>query len=189
VACTPASGANFGVGTTQVTCTATDASGNAASATFTVTVRWVVEDRGDVDGQVPGTLSLTVGGGAASLGAFTPGVARDYLGSLSANVISTAASATLSVADPSTVATGHLVNGAFALPAALQVNGSSPAGGSSAFAQLGGADAPTTLLTYGGPVSNDPVTLGFKQSIGATDALRTGTYSKTLTFTLSTTAP
>ena len=57
------------------------------------------------------------------------------------------------------------------------------------FAPLGGASAPTTLLTYGGPVSNDPVTLGFKQSIGAADALRTGTYSKTLTFTLSTTAP
>ena len=38
-------------------------------------------------------------------------------------------------------------------------------------------------------MSNDPVTIGLKQSIGATDPLRTGTYSKTLTFTLSTTAP
>ena len=154
-----------------------------------MSVRWVVEDPGDVDGEVPGTLSLTVGGGATSLGAFTPGVARDYLGSLAANVISTAASATLSVADPDTVAPGHLVNGAFALPNALQVNAASPIAGSSVFAPLGGASAPTTLLTYGGPVSNDSVTLGFKQSIGATDPLRTGTYSKTLTFTLSTTAP
>jgi hypothetical protein len=33
------------------------------------------------------------------------------------------------------------------------------------------------------------VTVNFKQSIGANDALRTGTYSKTLTFTLSTTTP
>jgi hypothetical protein len=33
------------------------------------------------------------------------------------------------------------------------------------------------------------VALSFKQHIGANDALRTGTYSKTLTFTLSTTAP
>jgi X-Pro dipeptidyl-peptidase len=189
VECDPPSGANFAVGTTDVVCTATDASGNQTSATFTVSVRWVVDDPGDVDGEVPGTLSLTVGGGAASLGAFTPGVARDYFGSLSANVISTAESATLSVADPDTVNTGHLVNGAFALPAALQVNATSPIAGSSAFAPLGGSSAPTTLLTYGGPVSNDPVTLGFKQSIGAADALRTGTYSKTLTFTLSTTAP
>jgi hypothetical protein len=29
----------------------------------------------------------------------------------------------------------------------------------------------------------------FSQHIGATDALRTGTYSRTLTFTLSTTTP
>ena len=39
------------------------------------------------------------------------------------------------------------------------------------------------------PVSNDVVTVGFKQHIGETDALRTGAYSKTLTFTLSTTTP
>ena len=32
------------------------------------------------------------------------------------------------------------------------------------------------------------MSLDFKQSIGANDALRTGTYAKTLTFTLSTTA-
>jgi hypothetical protein len=31
--------------------------------------------------------------------------------------------------------------------------------------------------------------IAFKQSIGASDALRTGAYSKTLTFTLSTTVP
>ena len=33
------------------------------------------------------------------------------------------------------------------------------------------------------------VDVTFKQAIGANDALRTGTYSKTLTFTLSTTTP
>ncbi len=38
VACDPASGSMFPVGATKVTCTATDASGNAASATFDVTV-------------------------------------------------------------------------------------------------------------------------------------------------------
>ena len=51
------------------------------------------------------------------------------------------------------------------------------------------ATIPADLLRYGGPVSNDPVTIGFKQPIGATDALRTGTYAKTLTFTLSGHAP
>jgi hypothetical protein len=38
-------------------------------------------------------------------------------------------------------------------------------------------------------VTSDPVTLGFRQSIGATDVLRSGSYSKALTFTLSTTTP
>ena len=39
------------------------------------------------------------------------------------------------------------------------------------------------------PVGNAPVTIGLKQSVAANDALRTGTYAKTLVFTLSTTAP
>jgi hypothetical protein len=38
-------------------------------------------------------------------------------------------------------------------------------------------------------VSNDTVTLNFRQPIAITDPLRTGSYSKTLTFTLSTTNP
>ena len=54
-------------------------------------------------------------------------------------------------------------------------------------AAVGGSAAPTTLLNYAAPVSNDAVTIDFKQSIGATDALRTGQYAKTLTLTLSTT--
>jgi hypothetical protein len=41
VACTPASGSSFSVGSTQVTCTATDASGNASSDSFDVTVTFV----------------------------------------------------------------------------------------------------------------------------------------------------
>jgi hypothetical protein len=49
--------------------------------------------------------------------------------------------------------------------------------------------SPTTPLTYAGPTSNDAVTINFKQSIGANEALRTGAYAKTFTFTLSTTTP
>ena len=56
-----------------------------------------------------------------------------------------------------------------------------------AFAPLG--TGPLTLLTYAAPVSNDAVTIGFRQNVAANDALRTGSYSKTLTFTLSTTTP
>jgi beta-glucosidase len=143
---------------------------------------------GGAGGTVPATLSLSLGA-AASFGAFTPGLAKDYLASMTATTISTAGDASLGVADPSATATGHLVNGSFSLPQALQANAASPTGAGGAFAPVGGAASPTTLLTYAGPVSNDPVTIGFKQSIGSTDPLRTGAYSKTLTFTLSTTTP
>ncbi len=46
-----------------------------------------------------------------------------------------------------------------------------------------------TILTYPMEISNDAVSLQFQQPIAANDALRSGAYSKTLTFTLSTTAP
>ena len=42
---------------------------------------------------------------------------------------------------------------------------------------------------WNAPTSDEGVTITFKQHIGANDALRTGSYSKTLTFTLSTTTP
>jgi type 1 glutamine amidotransferase len=140
------------------------------------------DQSGPVGGSVPATLSLAMGAPAA-FGAFTPGVAKDYTASTTATVISTAGDATLSVADPSANATGKLVNGAFSLPQTLQANG----GG--AFAPVGGSANPTTLKTWSAPTSNESVAIAFKQSIGANDALRTGTYSKTLTFTLSTTTP
>ncbi len=137
---------------------------------------------GTVGGSVPATLALTLGS-PATFGAFTPGLAKDYTASTMANVISTAGDATLSVADPSATNTGKLVNGSFALPQALQASG----GG--AFAPVGGSASPTMLKTWAAPTSNEAATVMFKQSIAATDALRTGTYSKTLTFTLSTTTP
>jgi len=39
------------------------------------------------------------------------------------------------------------------------------------------------------PVSHDEVAITFRQHIGPGDALRTGTYATTVTFTLSTTMP
>ena len=112
---------------------------------------------------VPATLSLALGA-PASFGAFTPGLAKDYTASTTATVISTAGDAALSVSDP-----GHLANGAFTLPSPLTV----------AFSKA----------SWSAPVSNDPVTVTFGQHVGANDALRTGAYAKTLTFTLSTTTP
>jgi hypothetical protein len=93
-----------------------------------------------------------------------PGVAQEYTASTAANVISTAEDASLAVSEP-----GHLTNGSFSLPEALRVD-----------------IAPNS---WSGPVSNGASTITFRQHIGANDALRTGSYSKTLTFTLSTTHP
>jgi len=79
-------------------------------------------------------------------------------------VISTAGDASLSASEP-----GHLTNGAFSLPEALRVE--------------------IAPAAWTGPVSNASVAITFRQHIGATDALRTGSYSTTLMFTLSTTSP
>jgi hypothetical protein len=168
------------------TVTAHDAVGNQTVVTHHFRVLPAVNTSGDVGGVVGSTLALTLGA-PASFGAFTPGLAKDYAAAMTATVVSTAGDATLSVADPAATAPGHLVNGAFSLPSPLQVQATSPAGTGSAPAPLGAAAL--ALLSYALPVSNDPVTVSFQQHIAATDALRTGGYGKTLTFTLSTTAP
>jgi hypothetical protein len=139
---------------------AVDKNGNVGTAS---SITLAVDTPGSVGGSVPATLSLTLGG-PANFGAFTPGLAKSYTASTTALVTSTAGDATLAVSDP-----GHLMNGTFSLPQRLSVSG-----------------APRT---WSGPVSNDSFPLVFTQGIGANDALRTGAYSTTLTFTLSTVTP
>jgi len=131
-----------------------------------------------VGGTVPATLSLTLGA-PASFGAFTPGVARDYTASTTATVTSSAGEATLSVQDPGAANTGHLVNGDFALAQPLQARH-----GDGALQAL-----PASVKTWSGPTANEAAEIEFRQAIGADEPLRTGSYSKTLTFTLSTTQP
>jgi hypothetical protein len=138
---------------------ATDYKGNQ-SAVKTLAVGFA---EGGIGGSVPATLSLTLGA-PATFGAFTPGVAKDYTASTTANVISTAGDATLTASGPV-----RLTNGAFSLAQPLEV----------AFSKS----------TWNAPVSNDNVDIAFKQSIGANEGLRTGNYSASVTFTLSTTNP
>jgi hypothetical protein len=137
-------------------------------------------DHGSAGGTVPATLSLALGT-SGGFGAFTPGLAGTYDATVGATVVSTAGDATVSVVDPASATAGKLINGAFSLAQPVQ------AAITGAFAPVG--NAPLTLHTYSGPTSNDPLTIRFKQSIGASEPLRTGAYSKTFTFTLSTTAP
>jgi X-Pro dipeptidyl-peptidase len=187
VACTPASGTKFVVGTTTVTCTATDANGNvSAPQSFAVTVQFATQGTDGVSGAVPPTLSLTLGP-ATAFGPLRPGLTQDYFADTTATVTSTAGSAVLSVTDPDAAHPGHLVNGSFFLPQALQAKATKSDTTGTAFNAIGGS--PLNLLAWNAPVSNDAVGLHFDQPIASTDALRTGTYAKTLTFTLSTTAP
>jgi subtilase-type serine protease len=138
-----------------------------------------------VGGTVPATLSLVLGP-AAQFGAFTPGVTTTYLAFSTATVTSTAGDALLSVSDPSPVGTGHLVNGTFVLPEPLQLRARNAANTGTAYNNVGSS---LNLLTWSAPISNDAVTLEYSQLVKSTDPLRTGTYSKTLTYTLSTTTP
>ncbi len=172
--------------TIQLILTATDTGTPAISRYQRVVVTVGTPVPGQVGGTVPATLSLTLGA-PATFGAFTPGLAKDYTAAMTANVVSSAGDAALSIADGGATAPGHLVNGAFSLPSALQAAASSPGG----TATGGGAISASalTLETWAAPISNDPVAVAFKQSIGANDPLRTGSYSKTLTVTLSTTTP
>jgi hypothetical protein len=170
-----------------LTATITDSSGQTSIVSTELDVPAVsTSTAGTVTGSVPATLALSLGA-PATFGAFTPGLAKEYIATSSATVLSTAGDAALSIVDPSSTAPGHLVNGSFVMPQPLSARGVNAANTGTPFGVLSGT--PLTVLTYSAPVSNDAVTVEFKQPIAATDALRTGTYAKPLTYTLSTTTP
>jgi hypothetical protein len=133
---------------------------------------------GTVGGSVPATLRLSLGA-TQSFGAFTAGTAKDYFAGLTATVTSSAGDAALIVQDTNPFHTNKLVNGTYALAREVQVKNHT-----GAFQTM-----PAGLRFWGGPTASETVPVELKQTVGANDPLRTGTYSKTLTFTLSTTTP
>jgi hypothetical protein len=168
-------------GPVTLTATQADATGNPSAASAPVTVTEPLTSTSEtstVGGVATQTLALTLGA-PATFTPFAPGVTQDYFASTTATVTSSAGNAALMVQDASSTATGHLLNDVYALPQALQVQ--NDAGQYQAL--------PAGLKSWTGPTAGEPVPISLKQSIGATDPLRTGTYSKTLTFTLSTTQP
>ena len=162
----------------------TYADGDKASKTINVDVPTTVPS--DVTATVPKTLGLTLGA-PATFGAFTPGVANTYTASTTANVISTMPDAALSVMDPSSVAPGFLVNTGTPLPQGMRARATNTANPNTAFANITGN--PLTLLTYSGPISNDAVSIAVPAADRCERPAEGGPYSKTLTFTLSTTQP
>ena len=81
------------------------------------------------------------------------------MASTTANVVSTAGDAMLSVADPSPTNTGKLVNGTFALPQPLQVKAASAGGTGRRSARSAARPLPRRSLTYAAPSLNDAVTI------------------------------
>ncbi len=169
-------------GSFTFTVTSHDQAGDVSSVTHSYAVQT------QAGGGTASTLTLSLGG-APAFTPFVPGVGTDYLATTTAVVNSTAGDALLTVADPSAVASGHLLNGDAPLADALQAGATSANGASTGYQAVPDTASPATLLAYAGPVSNDQVTLNFKQTIGQTDPLRSGTYAKALVFTLSTTNP
>ena len=174
----------------------TDAQGNQ-EANETATFTTGVSTTATVGGTVPATLALTLGAPAA-FGAFAPGVTADYTASTTATVVSSAGDAALSVLDPDPAHPGHLTNSTSCADGETQPGAGAGACGSKGTFALASplttsagavSGAPLTLKAWTAPVSNEPVGVTFGQHIGSTDPLRTGTYAKTLTFTLSTTSP
>jgi hypothetical protein len=140
-----------------------------------------------VGADVPLVLGLSFSNQMVLFPAIVPGLSQVYDASVAATVTSTAGNATLSVFDSSQNPNGRLTNGSFALTSPLQVRATNQANPNSSFVPL--LATPTSLLSYNTWISNDPVTVTVRQAIGANEALLAGSYSKLVTFTLSTNTP
>jgi sugar phosphate isomerase/epimerase len=143
-----------------------------------------------VGGNVPTLLNLTIPNNGGSFGTFVPGIGTNYNTALAASVTATTADAALTVTDPDTAAGGRLVNGTFALASPVNIRavglGDAPL---PEFVPLNSDGTPLQLRSWSSPVTAAPLTVDLRQAIGSTEPLRAGSYSKTLTFTLSTTTP
>jgi sugar phosphate isomerase/epimerase len=180
----------FGPSTTNTTSIArlvVASNADTATENILLTGRSTGDNIDTIGGDVPSLLALSIPNNGGHFGTFVPGVARDYTTQLAAKVTTTTGDAALTVTDPS--GTGKLSNGPFSLaqPFGLRVVGAGETPG--AYNPLAAVTTPQALRSWSGPVTNDTLTLGFRQSIGAAEALRAGTYSRTLTFSLSTTTP
>jgi len=163
---------------------------SAATAVVTASVAVVVE------GTVPFTQTLATTCLPVVLGPFVPGKTQEYHNTCGLKATSTAAESKLVAEDASATDTGHLVqvynhgniSQTYELPEPLESKATSTQGGTGSLLPAS-LVAPATLLTYAKPFSEDEMTVTFNQKIWLHDALHTGTYSKTITLTLSTTEP
>ncbi len=182
--------------TVRVVVHAVGSSGESAPAESAATAVVAATQTATVEGTVPFTQTLTSVCSPVVLGPFKPAKTEAYSNTCSLKATSTAAESKLVAEDPSATDKGHLVQvyekgkvkETYFLPDALETSAANTSQGG-----IGGAlaslEAPVTLLTYAKPFAEDEVSVTFNQKIGLHDHLHTGTYSKTITLTLSTTEP
>ena len=138
--------------------------------------------RSTIGGTVPTVLALTFARRERNLGTFPPGVTRDYTSSAERDRHHDRADRRAERARP-----GHE---RARPPGQRRLRDAAAAAGQRRRRRLRAADErAAALLTYTGPGTNEPLAIGFKQPVAATDGLHSGAYGKTLTFTLSTTTP
>jgi hypothetical protein len=100
VSCSPSSGSAFPLGTTIVSCSATDSHGNKATATFHVTV---ADTTPPVLSNVPGPITVEANSHAGSVVNFSPPTATDNVDGPIANVVCAPASGSTFVLGTTTV--------------------------------------------------------------------------------------
>ncbi|WP_448337800.1 HYR domain-containing protein [Chloroflexus aurantiacus] len=113
VSCTPPSGSTFAIGTTTVTCTASDAAGNVASGSFTVTV----EDTTAPTLTLPDNLTREASGPAGAVVTFTATASDAVSGTVPVSCTppsgSTFAIGTTTVTCTASDAAGNVASGSF----------------------------------------------------------------------------
>ncbi|MGA9316334.1 MAG: choice-of-anchor Q domain-containing protein [Solirubrobacteraceae bacterium] len=188
--------------TIRVVVIAHNVSGASAPAESAPTAVVTAGENDEAHGEVPFEQKLT-SNCHINLGQFDAGIAgkQTHEGECSVVATSTAAESQLTAEDKATNHEGHLVhldshaaNREFYLYEPLEADAVDhetgnvfPGPGTGApFAPL---TSKVTLLSWADPINLDPVTVTFRQYILEHERLNTGTYSKVITLTLSTTTP
>jgi len=181
--CTPASGSLFPLGTTLVTCSATDPAGNKGSASFTVTV----SDRTAPSVTVPSPITAEAAGSAGATVSFTATAVDAVSSGLAATCTpasgSTFAIGTTSVSCTATDANGNTGSASFTVtvldttapvvtvPSSITAAAAGPAGVTVTFSALATDSVSGSLATACAPASGSLFPLGTTSvTCSATDA-------------------
>ena len=183
-----ASGAACSATETEGSCTFEIKANSSVTAVFESAGTKATLEGNNVHGEVKPATTLATGGcDDVDLGIFAPGVAETYPGTCTVTSTSTGGVTELRAADEG-ANPGYLENtepgpsSPYYLEEPLKVK-------AIGFPPPQPLTSEVTLLTYEAPVFEDTKTVEFSQKIKNGEALRTGTYAKTILLTLEQTTP